>query len=484
MAVPVPDVANALEVALLLVLALDVVFVFIILFLEREDPTRTLQWLMALVLLPVFGILLFLVFHQNHRRKRRRFEAKARADLGIALPEKPPPRPSPAEVAATDAALGEFADLARLVSRSGGAGPAVTRGNAVRLFLDGRAKFDALLADVRGAREHVHLQTFILREDALGRAVLGALEERARAGVEVRLLVDAMGGRKLGRAVERLTAAGGRVVLFYPGVWHLNYRNHRKIAAIDGRVAYCGGFNVADEYVGRGPFGPWRDAAVRVEGPAAHLLQLRFLRDWLFASGEKVEDARRYFGPVRADGPAIVQEVSSGPDTERPWIAETCLKMIMEARETCYLQTPYFAPGEGLMAALRVAAGSGVDVRIMIPDRPDHPFVFWATQSFCADLLASGVRCFQYTAGFLHSKTLVVDGKVCSVGSANFDRRSFVLNFETNLLVYDRATADAVRRAFLADQERCVELTRRTYARRSAAVKAKEAVSRLFYPLA
>lgn len=479
-----PVLADPGGAALVALVVLDVVFVFAIVFVERDDPTRTLQWLMALLLLPFLGALLYLAFHQDHRRKRERFEAKARADLGLAMTREPPPRPGRAEIAATDRALGDLGDLARLVARSNPGVPVVTGGNEVRPITDGKEKFATLLEDLRAARRDIHVQYFIVRDDAISQAVLDVLAERARAGVEVRLLVDAMGGRQLRRSAAKLRAAGAQVARFYPGLWRINYRNHRKIVAIDGQVGYCGGYNIGDEYLGLGPLGPWRDAAVRVEGPAVDLLQLRFLRDWLFASGEDLDEPWRYFGRAPARGSALVQEVSSGPDTPRPWIQETFLKMILEARESCYLQTPYFAPGEGLLAALRIAASSGVDVRIMIPDRPDHPFVFWATRSFCGDLLASGVRCYQYRAGFLHAKTLVIDDRVASIGTANFDRRSFVLNFETNLLLYDPAIAAAMREEFLAELAQCSELTPRGYAARPLGVRAKESVSRLFYPLA
>jgi cardiolipin synthase len=477
-------VAYLPHIALVLVTLLDVVFVLVILLLERDDPTRTLQWLMALLFLPIAGVILYLLFHQNHAIKRERFEAKARADLGISTSKEPLLLPQGSVVSATDGALAGYGDLALLVSRSNPQEALATRGNDVRLFIDGKEKFRALLDDLRTAKEDVHLEYYIMRDDALSRSILEILEERAREGVEVRLLLDAFGGLAVRDSVGRLAATGVKVAFFYPGVSRINYRDHRKIAVIDGRIGYCGGYNIGEEYLGNGPLGYWRDAAVRVAGPGANRLQLRFLRDWLYASRERIEEPFKYFNRAAGGGSAVVQEVSSGPDTLRPWVEDTYLKMISMARESCYIQTPYFAPGTGLSEMLRVAANSGVDVRIMIPNKPDHPFVFWASQSFCADLLASGVHCYEYGGGFLHAKTIVVDGKVGSVGTANFDHRSFVLNFETNVVIYDPEIAAAMRKAFLDDLARCTELTPEAYARRSLLVKLKEPVSRLFYPVA
>ena len=463
---------------------LDILFVLVILFFERDDPTRTLQWLMALLFLPIAGAILYLAFHQHHAIKRERFEAKALADLGIKTSEAPLLLPAGSVASASDEALGGYGELARLVSRSSPQEALATRGNDLRLFIDGKEKFQALLEDLRTAKEDVHLEYYIMRDDALSRSILEILEERASAGVEVRLLLDAFGGRAIRGSLARLAASGVKVAFFYPGVSRINYRDHRKIAIIDGRIGYCGGYNIGEEYLGNGPLGYWRDAAVRVAGPGANRLQLRFMRDWLYASREKMADPFRYFNRATGAGSAVVQEVSSGPDTLRPWVEDAYLKMISMAQESCFIQTPYFAPGSGLAELLRVAANSGVDVRIMIPNKPDHPFVFWASQSFCADLLASGVRCYEYSGGFLHAKTIVVDGKVGSVGTANFDHRSFALNFETNLVLYDRGIAAAMQKTFLDDVARCTELTPEAYARRGLLVKVKEPVSRLFFPLA
>ncbi|MDX1534020.1 MAG: cardiolipin synthase, partial [Thermoplasmata archaeon] len=430
------------------------------------------------------GVPLYILFHQNHRRKRRRFDRKAKADLGIldrhgsASDEHAKGGDLPVEWEGPE----EYRELARLVSRADPHAP-VSTNNDVRLFVDGREKFDAFLRDLRDAQDHAHVEYYIMRNDELAIEILEVLEDRARNGVEVRLLLDALGGRSVKRRTRALTDAGAHVAFFYPGFTRTNYRNHRKIAVVDGRIGYCGGYNIGDEYLGKGPLGYWRDAAVRVEGPGVDQLQIRFLRDWMYGSGELVRHPSEYLRGEATKSSAMVQQVSNGPDTRRQSIKEAYVKMIMMARESCYLQTPYFLPDTSVLDALRVAAASGVDVRIMIPDKPDHPFVFWASQSFCADLLADGVRSYRYSNGFIHAKTMVVDGKVGSVGSANIGMRSFRLNFETNVVVYDETVAGAMRAAFLDDLAVSSELTPEEYAKRGFVVRFKEPFSRLFFPL-
>ena len=478
---------NAILIILLILVSLNIIFLFVILFVERDDPTRVLHWIMVLLLLPsLVGVPLYILFHQNHERKRKRFEQKARSDLGIldveastAAPdvEMSPPSPSNWEGPV------EYRELALLVSQADPHAPLV-KDNDVRLFVDGTEKFDALLDDLRAAQDHIHIEYYIMRDDALARELLEVLEERARNGVEVRLLLDALGSKAVKKLTRALTAAGGQVAFFYPGVARTNYRNHRKIAIIDGSIAYGGGYNIGDEYLGKGPLGYWRDAAVRIVGPGVDQIQIRFLRDWMYGSGELVKNPSTYLRGAPAKSSAWIQQVSSGPDTRRQSIKEVYVKMIMMARESCYIQSPYFLPDSSIMDALRVAAASGVDVRIMIPDKPDHPFVFWASQSFCADLLADGVRSYRYNNGFIHAKTMVVDGKVGSVGSANMDMRSFRLNFETNVIVYDETFAGQMREAYLADLSVSSELTAEEYAKRSFGVRVKEPFSRLFFPLA
>ena len=263
----------------------------------------------------------------------------------------------------------------------------------------------------------------------------------------------------------------------------MNYRNHRKIAVIDGTTGFIGGYNIGEEYLGKGPLGYWRDAAIKIQGTGVISLQLRFFMDWNYAARDHLAYDLIYFPETKGPGNCPLQTVSSGPDARWSQIKEGYLKMILTATESVYIQTPYFIPDDSISDALRIASLSGVDVRIMIPCKPDHPFVYWATLSFIGDLLDSGVRAFTYDNGFIHAKTIVVDGIAASVGSANFDIRSFRLNFEANAFFYDPEYGGQMKRAFLDDLPKCTEITLENYMHRSRWIKAKESVSRLFSPL-
>jgi cardiolipin synthase len=252
---------------------------------------------------------------------------------------------------------------------------------------------------------------------------------------------------------------------------------------VDGKIGYCGGYNVGEQYTGKGPLGYWRDAAVRIVGPEVYELQIRFIQDWNFSTSDQVPFDTAYFPEMDAPGESVAQEVSSGPDTPRERIKEAYLKMIFLARESCFIQTPYFIPDSSLKEALAIAAASGVDVRLMIPNKPDHPFVYWATLSFCADLMDVGVRTFTYDRGFLHAKMIVVDGIITSLGSANFDMRSFRLNFETNLILYDEHLSGKLHEIFLRELSLCSELTAKRYRARNLMVRIKEPFARLLFPL-
>jgi cardiolipin synthase len=265
----------------------------------------------------------------------------------------------------------------------------------------------------------------------------------------------------------------------------MNNRNHRKLLILDGDTAFIGGYNIGLEYQGEGKLGHWRDDMVRVRGSGSISAEKRFVLDWNFAAKDhiKVED----YAPTKpGSGKASLQVVSGGPDTDAKPIEELYVKMITSAKEYAYIQTPYFVPSEAVIAALVAAAKSGVEVRVMMPSKPDHPFVYWASLFNAGEVLQSGVRIHQFKKeGFIHAKVLVMDDAVASIGSANFDRRSFELNFETNAVVYDKEFAQKVKSAYIDDIAHwCTELTLEEYQKRSRGVKFKESISRLYTPIA
>ena len=367
----------------------------------------------------------------------------------------------------------------------------LTQDNAVKLFDDGNDKFEALIADILAAKEHIHIQYYIFKLDNLGTRILNALIKKVQQGVKVRILYDEMGSRGVKkRHFKKLTDIGGEVEVFFPSILplinpRLNFRNHRKLVIIDGRVGYIGGFNVGDEYLGlKKKFGYWRDTHLRLEGSAVHPLQTRFLLDWNQASTKHcIHYSDSYFPAIPTKGDTAIQIVSSGPDTEFPGIKNSYIKMIMNAKKYVYIQSPYFIPDDTFLDAVTIAALSGIDVRIMIPNKPDHLFVYWATYNYAGLLLEAGAKVYHYDKGFIHAKMIVVDDEISTVGTANIDMRSFSLNFEVNAFMYDREISHQLAEIFEKDMLDCTELTLATYNDRSIVVKFKESISRLVSPI-
>jgi cardiolipin synthase len=340
------------------------------------------------------------------------------------------------------------------------------------------------------AKNHIHVEYYIIKNDNLSNRMFNLLAKKAEEGVEVKLLYDSLGGRRIPKeTLERLKNSGVKVAAFFSSTipffnFKINYRNHRKIVVIDGKIGFIGGFNVGDEYIGLNKkIGYWRDTHIKIIGDAVIDLQTRFFLDWGHATKEDMMYRPKYFPDSNNDGRVGIQIISSGPDKVDEVIKRNYVKMINSAKKTIYIQTPYFVPDASVMEALKIAASSGIDVRIMIPCKPDHPFVYWATYWYCGELLQYGVKVYTYENGFLHAKTLVVDGVVSSVGTANFDVRSFKLNFECNAVIYDTETTKILEEAFIEDLNYSLELSRELYLERDISIKFKESVSRLLAPL-
>jgi cardiolipin synthase len=457
---------------------IQIFLVLAIIFDQRRNPTAAMAWILALLFLPVVGLFLYLFFGQDWT-KRRLFKLKAENDQrlhDILLSQK-----KELELLGRHTKEERFLSIIRMLLESNDA--LVTNDNRLTLFSDGTKKFESLFAVIRAAKHHIHLEYYIIRDDPLAKELIGLLTEKAREGVEVRLLADSLGMKVKKKGLREFEQAGGKHAVFFPRIYTLNYRNHRKIAVIDGTTGFIGGYNIGEEYLGKGPLGYWRDAAIKIEGTGVLGLQLRFLMDWNYASKEHLEYNPVYFPETKGPGSCVLQTVASGPDSRWSQIKEGYIKLILTATESVFIQTPYFIPDESLADAIRIAALSGVDVRIMIPCKPDHPFVYWSTLSFIGDLLPAGVRSYTYDNGFIHAKTIVVDGIAAAVGSANFDIRSFRLNFEASSFFYDPEYGGQLKQAFLDDLPRCTEITVESYQNRSRWIKAKESVSRLFSPL-
>lgn len=321
--------------------------------------------------------------------------------------------------------------------------------------------------------------------------MLHELEKKAEEGIEVKMLYDDMGSRDLRKKdLKKFRQKGGHAESFFPSKLPLinlrmNNRNHRKIVVIDGTIGYVGGFNVGDEYIGKSKkFGYWRDTHLRIKGDAVNALQLRFILDWNSQSTrDNLTYESRYFPDVDSGGTIGIQIASSGPDEDWEQIKYGYLKMISSAKESIYIQSPYFIPDQAFLDSIKIAALGGVDVNIMVPNKRDHPFVYWATLKNVASLLEAGVNVYHYDNGFLHSKTLVIDDEVASVGTANMDNRSFTLNFEVNAFIYDEGVARSLKQAFINDMKLSNKLTSEAYAKRNMLVKFKEGISQLLSPI-
>lgn len=456
--------------------------------LERRNPAASAAWVTVIFMLPVAGMVLFFLLSQNiSARKLYKLSDFEEMKIDSSLENQINEIKNGAYRFSTEEG-NLWQDMIHLNQLYGRA--YYSQNNSVEFLTDGRQMFDTMMHDIMSARETINIMFFIVKNDETGRQFIDALTKKAREGVEVRLLLDSMGSRQINDKVLRdFLDAGGKRAYFFPRKFNLvnfdfNYRNHRKLAVIDGIIGYTGGFNIAREYLGlKKKFGYWRDTHIRITGQSVQDINARFILDWRAASKEKIILSEAFYSSVINEGDTGIQIVSSGPDSVKEEVKRSLMKMITSAERSIYVQTPYFVPDDSILESLKMAAQCGVDVRVMIPCRPDHPLVYWATYSYAGELVKSGGRVFIYEKGFLHSKTMVVDGEVGTVGSANFDRRSFSLNFESNAFIYDKKEAQTMERIFCEDLKECRELTISLYENRSRTIKVKEVAARLLSDL-
>ena len=454
-----------------------------LIFIERREPTTTWAWLLIILLLPAFGFIIYLIFGQNlsrqkiFREKTVVDEKKAKELMMQFREEKKAHRIAK-----------EYEGLVRMNYNNSGS--LYTTGNKVKTYTSGEEKFKDLFEDIRNAKKFIHIEYYIFRLDGLGLEIIEALRLKVLEGVEVRLLVDGMGSKYIrGKEIKFIKSLGIKFAIFFPGILpyvnvRINYRNHRKIVVIDGHTGYVGGFNVGDEYVNKGKqFAFWRDTHIRIQGEAVNELNKRFILDWDYASYETLNDFEKYFPKQEIYDNVGIQIVSSGPDHEEEYIKNAYMKIINNAKESVYIQTPYLVPDEPMLDALKIASLSGVDVRLIVPGEPDHFFMEWILSANMGELMKFGVKIYRYQKGFIHSKTIVSDGKICSIGTSNLDIRSFKLNFEVNAFIYDERISKQQEEIFFKDQEDCKIVTQEEYDNRSRALKIKEAMIRLVSPI-
>lgn len=475
------------ELILTIIYLVNFGLVIDLIFRGKRNIDTTLTWIVILVLLPPLGFILYAIFGRSIAKKNM-FSIKEKEDRVI----KKKVLESYVEIESNlDPYIDENKDMIYTLANSNNAH--YTNDNTVDIYPKSELFFDSLLSELKKAEEYINIQFYIFKDDRIGSEIIEILKDKARSGVEVRLLYDAVGGRNLSKkSIKEMKEAGVKIGNFFPSFlniinFNLNFRNHRKIVVIDGKVGFVGGFNIGDEYLGRDPkFGEWRDTHIKLTGSCVIDLSLRFLLDWRYVTKENL-DLAKYFTKKRkkSDGNIGIQIVSSGPDiTALDEIKYGYMKIIQKARDYVYIQSPYLILDKTLMETLKVACLSGVDVRIMIPSKPDHPFVYWASYSYAGELLDYGAKIYTYGEdAFLHAKTVVSDDSIVSIGTANMDIRSFELNFEVNAFIYSEEKSREQRLIFERDMENSREITKEIYESRSTYIKMKESISRLLSPV-
>lgn len=428
-----------------------IVGIMLTVLMDNRQPAKTIAWVLVLLFVPVVGIVLYIFFGQNTRKMKlisgRSLDQLSKRSMlefveqrNLRMPEY-------------------FSSLVRLFTNQSLALP--FKDNAVEFYTDGYQFFPALLQAIKSATNHIHLDTYIIADDPLGRLVSDALIAKAREGVEVRLIYDDVGcWRVPERFFDRMRQAGVKVRSFMPVRFpaftsKVNYRNHRKVCVIDGIQGFVGGMNIALRYVKGLHHGtlPWRDTHMRLRGSVVYALQRAFLVDWYFVDRTLIND-HRYYPPMpwHISNDSLAQVVTSSPIAQWPDIMQGYVRILLEAKRYVYMETPYFLPTEPVLFAMRTAALAGVDVRLMIPRRSDAWLIQLASMSYVTETLEAGVKVRLYEKGFNHSKLLVADDQISTCGSTNIDFRSFENNFEANVFFYDRQTALRIKDIYMRDE--------------------------------
>jgi len=473
--------ANVVYNILSVLYFITVVTVIVVVLSENRNPVKSMAWMLVLVGLPVVGLVIYLFFG----RSLKGVSMVSRGSLRQLRRQNDFPEANAVQLGLSE----ESCQLTQLVNTV--TGPQLFTGNAVDVFTTGRDKMDALLSDIEQATTYVHVQYFIIENDTTGSRLLNLLIDKAKQGVKVRVLYDYVGSFPFKSALlKRLRKAGIEVhpfleVTFTQFANRMNWRNHRKVVVIDGRVGYIGGMNIADRYViGSDDAPAWRDTHLRITGDAVAALQYSFAIDWEFTTRQLLTEGIPHRAPDEpAAGNCNLQVVASGPTSRWNNISFIFHKAIMLAKHRVYIQTPYFLPSDALLKALQSAALSGVDVRLMLPRRPDSRMLLLATGSYIKECLLSGIKIYFYEPAMLHSKLVIVDDDFVTTGSTNFDFRSFEHNFEINALVYSPDFCRQMTDIFLDDERQCTRVVLAHWKRRPLVQKALESVVRLMAPI-
>lgn len=470
--------SELLWIALLIFYLWVVCETIVVVVFDNRNPVKTMAWVVVLLLLPFVGLIIYFFFGKNTHRERlisaktisalQRKEMRAFvAQSSLDLPDK-------------------YSSLINLMLNVNKSLP--FDGNGVKVYTNGYSMLQTLLHEIANAKNHIHLEYYIFEDDAVGRLIRDALIDKVQQGVEVRLIYDDVGSWKVKSAFYDSMRLNGIEVRAFMRVRfplftsRVNYRNHRKIAVIDGKIGIIGGMNIAERYLNGGKFETWRDTNIVIRGRGVHGLQTVFLRDWYFVD-QSLISAGKYFPTLENSGSVLLQTVISEPIGRWKDIMQGFMLAISQARKYVYIQTPYFLPSEAFLLVIQTAALSGVDIRLMIPEHADTMLPYWGTLSYLEDVMEAGVKVYFYKRGFLHAKMLVCDDSFCTIGSTNMDFRSFENNFEANVFIYDIKTAQELKEIFLADQKNSSLVTLKNWKKRSVRQRHRESIVRLISPL-
>ncbi|WP_442601882.1 cardiolipin synthase [Paenibacillus sp. KN14-4R] len=465
-------------------LSLFIIQLATILLGQYRHPSKVVAWMVILFVFPPLGAFMyyFLAKDYHHRKKISRISHKIRA---MGLGEQNQPVEESVQVLAE--CLRDYPKYLQYAASM----PVVvaSKGNQVRVLTNAEETYEALLTEIAKAKQHIHFQFYIIKDDQSGQRFLHALINKAKEGVKVRVLYDGLGSYELSSSyIKQLKENGIEVYSFLPVIVsffdkRLNYRNHRKTVVIDGKVGFTGGINIGDEYLGSDPrLGFWRDTHLMVKGAGVRYMQSVFLEDWLFASGKKLE-AVDYMENEEYDSGSVVQMIASGPDRAGKSIYQSYYGGIFAAEKRIYIETPYFIPDLALTVALKAAAQAGIDVKIIIPEVSDSKLVQYASLSYIEDMLEAGIHVYQYQKGFMHAKVMIIDDMIGMVGTANLDMRSLFSNFELNAVMYDSETIARLEVDFVQDMADSYELSLEVFKQRSKWEKCKENIARTISPL-
>lgn len=463
-----------------------VISTVITILLNNINPTKTVSYIIVLALFPFFGLLVYYMFGQQYR-KTKIFNRKHIVNSKVIQSVRKNAR---LEFYDANALHGKLDDKIKLVKllKSSERSPLTMR-NEAKILYNGEEKFEYLLHDLRCAKNHIHLEYYIIKDDTIGTALLDIVCEKARQGIDVKIVYDDVGSSLSSAMKHQLKESGVNYRAFMPVVFSSftgksNYRNHRKIAIIDGAIGYVGGINISDNYINsHNTKLYWRDTHFRVFGEAVRVLQFHFLTTWDFVNAHPIIVRESYFPDITCEKELAIQIAASGPDTDWANIMEAILTAINNAERYIYITTPYFIPNDQLITALQIASKIGIDVRLIIPKYGDNWISESATNSFLQPLLEVGVSVYRYSKGFIHAKTMVVDDIFSTIGTCNLDNRSFNINFEINALIYDSEESKMLKSQFIKDFTDSEIVDFETWKKRPKIQKMKESLSRLVAPL-